>query len=75
MPCFLRKEKQGNVFVVSSVLFLLFYYFCKFVQLVKMCTCLYRKKYYFYTRCGFRNSVARESITEGHFKGFSKYRS
>ena len=29
----------------------------------------------FNTRCGFRNNVSMESITEGHFKALSEYRS
>ena len=37
IPFFSRKEKQGYVFVVSSVLvFKKFHYCCKFVKLVKM---------------------------------------
>ena len=46
MLCFSGKEKQGHVFVVSSLLFLLILlYCCKFVNLVKiMYMVIYRKK-------------------------------
>ena len=43
--CFSRKKKTRTCFCgVFSVISFNFVYCCKFVKLVKMCTCLYRKK-------------------------------